>query len=298
MTPNSKHMSYSPDGKSFFDSYTLDEGVMLAFNRIYQSTWPIFGEEYLGYHSLTVNLCIDGRCDVSLGGGKYAIVTKDHVAISTIAPDKEFYYPGNLYEGISFYFDLEALRENAENYLSLSGMDMLSFQERFCANTGVYHQEISEEIKITAQKLWSLKDTGDTGKYRFYMLRLLDLLWELSPVSASLSFFTKGQIALVKKAEALAMADLSVRYSARDFAEMFGISESSFKLYFRGILGKGYPEYFREKRMQKAAHLLESTRLHVADIALSVGYSNQGKFARAFREAYGVPPLEFRRLSK
>ena len=70
------------------------------------------------------------------------------------------------------------------------------------------------------------------------------------------------------------------------------------KLYVRGILGEGYLAYFRKKRMEKAAELLETTNLKVIEIANTVGYENQGKFARVFAETYGVTPLEFRRLSK
>ncbi len=66
----------------------------------------------------------------------------------------------------------------------------------------------------------------------------------------------------------------------------------------RGILGEGYLAYFRKKRMEKAAELLETTNLKVIEIANTVGYENQGKFARVFAETYGVTPLEFRRLSK
>lgn len=50
--------------------------------------------------------------------------------------------------------------------------------------------------------------------------------------------------------------------------------------------------------MEKAAELLESTPLKVIEVVNAVGYGNQGKFAKVFAEAYGVSPLEFRRLSK
>lgn len=50
--------------------------------------------------------------------------------------------------------------------------------------------------------------------------------------------------------------------------------------------------------MEKAAELLESTNMKVIDIAIRVGYENQGKFVKVFSNLYGVPPLEFRRLSK
>ena len=72
----------------------------------------------------------------------------------------------------------------------------------------------------------------------------------------------------------------------------------SFKLYVKGILGESYLAYFRKKRMEKAAEFLESTNLKVIEVANSVGYENQGKFAHLFAETYGVSPLEFRRLSK
>ena len=67
---------------------------------------------------------------------------------------------------------------------------------------------------------------------------------------------------------------------------------------YKGILGDSYLVYFRRKRMEKAAELLESTNLKVIEIANAVGYENQGKFAKVFAEWSGVSPLEFRRLSK
>ena len=111
-------------------------------------------------------------------------------------------------------------------------------------------------------------------------------------------YFTRSQIAIVKDAEALILSDLSKRITAKELADRFGVSESSFKFYVKGILGESYLSYFRKKRMEKAAELLESTTMKVIEVANAVGYENQGKFAKVFAETYGVPPLEFRRLSK
>jgi transcriptional regulator GlxA family with amidase domain len=63
-------------------------------------------------------------------------------------------------------------------------------------------------------------------------------------------------------------------------------------------IGDSYLNYFRKKRMEKAAELLESTTMKIIEVANAVGYENQGKFAKVFAETYGVSPLEFRRLSK
>ena len=64
---------------------------------------------------------------------------------------------------------------------------------------------------------------------------------------------------MIREAEALLLSDLSRRITAKEMAERFGISESSFKFYVKGILGERYLACFRKKRMEKAAELLEST---------------------------------------
>ena len=74
------------------------------------------------------------------------------------------------------------------------------------------------------------------------------------------------------------------------------LKKNSYKLYVKGILGDSYLSYFRKKRMEKAAELLKTTNMKVIEIANSVGYENQGKFAKVFAETYGVLPLEYRRL--
>ena len=104
-----------------------------------------------------------------------------------------------------------------------------------------------------------------------------------------------SRYAIVKEAEAMILGDLSKRITAKEMADYFGISESSFKMYVKGILGESYLAYFRRKRLEKAAELLEATTLKVIEIANAVGYENQGKFAKVFSEVYGMTPLEYRR---
>ena len=53
--------------------------------------------------------------------------------------------------------------------------------------------------------------------------------------------------------------------------------------------------YLRETRMKKAAELLSTTKLSVAEAAEQVGYINQSKFASVFKKQFGLSPLEYRR---
>lgn len=45
------------------------------------------------------------------------------------------------------------------------------------------------------------------------------------------------------------MSDLSVRFTAKDLANEYGISETSLKNYFRSVYGCGYAEYQQKARM-------------------------------------------------
>ena len=53
-----------------------------------------------------------------------------------------------------------------------------------------------------------------------------------------------------------------------------------------------------EERLGAAVELLEETDASVLDIALDLGYSDHAHFTRAFRRWTGVPPREFRRMSR
>lgn len=146
--------------------------------------------------------------------------------------------------------------------------------------------------------MWDRKEEAEPGELRYFTVRLLHELMAMPCETESETYFMRSQIAIVREAEALIMQDLSRRITAKEMAERFGISESSFKLYVKGILGDSYLTYFRRKRMERAVELLKSTNLKVIEIANAVGYENQGKFAGVFAEQYGVSPLELRRLSK
>lgn len=170
--------------------------------------------------------------------------------------------------------------------------------EMFCVKDGLYLHQMNDGLSALVGEAWLGKDAPEVGALRYLTVRLLHELMSMSTESEPDTYFTRSQIAIVKEAEALILSDLTKRITAKELADRFGVSESSFKFYVKGILGDSYLNYFRKKRMEKAAELLESTTLKVIEVANAVGYENQGKFAKVFAETFGVSPLEFRRLSK
>ena len=291
------HQKLELENDSLIDLYLLYPGIFIAFNRIYINSCKKGDSKFYG---LTANFCINGRCDVTLKGGKYAIVKEKQLALSTVAPDKDFYFPGNLYEGIQLYIDpSDPAIQSGNDFLSLLGVSPSLICRMFCdENDGLYLSSISEDMYPFIRSIWDMRDDPDLPLIRFYLVSLLQKVMLLPEKSEKNTFFTRSQIAIVREAERIILSDLSIKHTAGELADYFGVSESSFKLYVKGILGESYLMYFRRKRMEKAAELLESTNLKVIEIANSVGYDNQGKFAKVFADIYGVSPLEYRRLSK
>ena len=293
-----KHMTLSYENNGYVNLYTLFPGLNIAFNQIYTDSCARGDSSFYSDRILMINFCMRGRCAATLTGNRCAIVKEGEICISTIPPTRDFYYPGSIYEGIQLYLDLSQLNapEN-HHFLPFLGIDLNHLSDLFCKSTGLYIHQMNDSLAFLIKNIWETKDRCDYGDLRYYAVCLLHETGNLPCESASDSFFTRSQIAIVKEAENIIMHNLSQKYTARELADRFGISESSFKQYIRGVLGESYLSYFRRKRMEKAAELLTSTNRKVIEIANAVGYENQGKFANVFAKEYGMTPLEFRRLS-
>lgn len=292
------HMSLPYKNNGCVNLYTIFPGINIAFNQIYTNSCARGDSSFYSDKMLIINFCLQGRCEATLSQNKYAIVEKNQICISTILPVKDFYYPGSLYEGVQLYLDLSLLDSlDRENFLSFMGINLNALPELFCNDTGLYLHQMSDTLSALVKNIWEMKETCNYGLLRYYTIRLLHEIMCMPYESETNTFFTHSQIAIVKEAETIIMSDLSKRFTAKEMSDRFGISESSFKLYVKGILGDSYLSYFRRKRMEQAAHLLTTTNMKIIEISNAVGYENQGKFANVFSKTYGTTPLEFRRLS-
>lgn len=132
---------------------------------------------------------------------------------------------------------------------------------------------------------------------KIYALALFSLLQNLNdiPPSQVCTFFTETQVGIAKRVEKIITSDLRGHHPAWELAAQFSVSETSLKNYFRGVFGQNISVYLREVRMKKAAKLLVTTKLSVAEVAEQVGYMNQSKFALVFKKQYNLSPLEYRR---
>lgn len=78
-------------------------------------------------------------------------------------------------------------------------------------------------------------------------------------------------------------------------AQEFGYSESHFSRRFRQVSEMQFRDYLRYRKLAFALRQLRDTDNSVLQIALDHGFSSHEAFTRAFREAYGLTPSEYRK---
>ncbi len=80
-----------------------------------------------------------------------------------------------------------------------------------------------------------------------------------------------------------------------DVAQRFGFGVRNFKRRFKDSTGYGPLAYLQTLRLEKAKHLLESTRMSFDAITQQVGYEDSNSFRRLFQQRVGVPPAAYRK---
>ncbi len=87
---------------------------------------------------------------------------------------------------------------------------------------------------------------------------------------------------------------LEREHSVESLAWIAGMSRSAFARHFVEAFGRGPMDFLRELRLRRAAELLKTSDRPVKTLAGEVGYTSRSYFSRAFKNFYGVCPVEFR----
>jgi AraC-like DNA-binding protein len=83
-------------------------------------------------------------------------------------------------------------------------------------------------------------------------------------------------------------------HTVENLARIVHLSPSHFAHVFKEEYGKSVHAYVAEKRMERAKHLLTTTRMSGAQIAGELGFSNPYHFYSAFKKWAGIPPIRYR----
>lgn len=105
-----------------------------------------------------------------------------------------------------------------------------------------------------------------------------------------------SQIQTVNTIHSFLTENIDKRYTIEELSAMFLINRTTLKITFKKVFGKPVATYMKEFRIKKAEEMLTSSDKPISEISRSVGYENQSKFTRAFKEVTGYLPKDFRKM--
>ena len=291
------------EGKGSMTFFPLFPGVTIAYIFVNSPTWtaPNFREDSsIEKGPLLLNYCVTGRCEIILNNENFVYVKDGEISLTERFAQKQYVYPRRIYEGMEFFIDIDTLTAQSVWVQGEFDINFHKVVDRFCHDGATYISPATSEVEEILTKLWSLFDVSipfSISQMKIYTLALFSLLQSQNdiPPSQACTFFTETQVDIAKRIEKIITSDLRQHHPAWELAAQFSVSETSLKNYFRGVFGQNISIYLREVRMKKAAELLATTKLSVAEVAEQVGYMNQSKFASVFKKQFGLSPLEYRR---
>lgn len=77
-------------------------------------------------------------------------------------------------------------------------------------------------------------------------------------------------------------------------ADQFSMRPDALSRLFKQMMGKGYTEYIKEKKMERALELLKKDE-SIKDIAQRLGYNSPQYFIKIFKEIYGLTPYQYKK---
>jgi AraC family transcriptional regulator len=89
--------------------------------------------------------------------------------------------------------------------------------------------------------------------------------------------------------------NLHRRISLTELAAIADVSRFHFARLFRSSTGLSPIAYVERSRLSRAQELLKQGQLPLAELALTVGFSDQSEFTRRFRRHFGITPAAFAR---
>ena len=100
---------------------------------------------------------------------------------------------------------------------------------------------------------------------------------------------------LIDEIEECIRSEADEELTLNALSEKSGVSQFHLSRKFREITGMQLRDYLRFRRLALALKEVRDTDQGILDIALKYGFSSHEAFTRAFKEAYGVSPSEYRK---
>lgn len=130
-------------------------------------------------------------------------------------------------------------------------------------------------------------------------IKVIELLLFLEQIDYSIKsnkkYLTKYQVQKTKDIKEFIIGDITKHYKIDELAQLFDLSQTTIKIWFKEVYGIGIYTYLKNYRLQESVKYLKESDYSILEISNIIGYSNPSKFSSAFKQEYGYSPKEFKK---
>lgn len=287
------------DGDGTMRNIRLAEGLYASLVDFALAACPPYGGMGMDYaNCITINYCVEGRCEVDVPGDRTVIVSPGDCCVccatQDVAPPEIYRYPLRRYRGLEFFIFPILFRQPAFSLLQEAGITADTWPMHMRRRPAVIFSR-DEEINALLEACMTSVGDGNTALCQLKLMELLILFERRGiPDEGRVTYLTRAQLAMAQRVYDRLTAAPDAEYSLRALAGENGIGVTTLNNCFRAVYGAYIPTFMREYRMRMAAHLLATSGEPVYEVAARVGYANASKFSAAFSRFSGMLPLEYR----
>ena len=292
--PGCSVISYQCNGTGILYDYSIFPGIDLIFMDFNCS--DIFDEPNEMRNVLEIRHYQEGRVEFEFEGDKVFHLQQDEFCVNgMLNMPARYSFPFDYCSGLSLVLDKNSMTEVTRSQLALFQIDISVLEEDLDTAHQWYICKTPPSMCHVFEELYAAKE-HETSQY--FRIKVLELLYHATKLRkedrVAATYYAREHIEIVKRVRKAMLKDLSRSTPLEQFLRGEAISTVT----FQQIYGRSPYAYLKHYRMNSAAVQLRESNESINQIALSLGYSNASKFARAFRDVFGVLPKDYRTAQK
>ena len=296
--PGCSVISYQCNGTGILYDYSIFPGIDLIFMDFNCS--DIFDEPNEMRNVLEIRHYQEGRVEFEFEGDKVFHLQQDEFCVNgMLNMPARYSFPFDYCSGLSLVLDKNSMTEVTRSQLALFQIDISVLEEDLDTAHQWYICKTHPSMCHVFEELYAAKE-HETSQY--FRIKVLELLYHATKLRkedrVAATYYAREHIEIVKRVRKAMLKDLSRSTPLEQFLRGEAISTVTFQTIFKQIYGRSPYAYLKHYRMNSAAVQLRESNESINQIALSLGYSNASKFARAFRDVFGVLPKDYRTAQK
>lgn len=296
--PGCSVISYQCNGTGILYDYSIFPGIDLIFMDFNCS--DIFDEPNEMRNVLEIRHYQEGRVEFEFEGDKVFHLQQDEFCVNgMLNMPARYSFPFDYCSGLSLVLDKNSMTEVTRSQLALFQIDISVLEEDLDTAHQWYICKTPPSMCHVFEELYAAKE-HETSQY--FRIKVLELLYHATKLRkedrVAATYYAREHIEIVKRVRKAMLKDLSRSTPLEQFLRGEAISTVTFQTIFKQIYGRSPYAYLKQYRMNSAAVQLRESNESINQIALSLGYSNASKFARAFRDVFGVLPKDYRTAQK